>query len=104
MGLTLTISYPFIRHIPIAASLLSPLRHDVPDKTTGRHLFIWSEVCLYGTEREPAAIKYRAAPGAATTGNGDNETPAQSQSERDHVFQREAVAGNESSRQRTCRG
>ena len=28
----------------------------------------------------------------------------QSQSERDHVFQREAVAGNEGSRQRTCRG
>ena len=59
---------------------------------------------LSGTEREPAAIKYRAAPGTATTGDGDNETPVQSQSERDSVFQREAVAGNESSRQRTCRG
>ena len=55
---------------------LLPLRHDMPDKTTGRHLIIWSKVCLYGTEREPAAMKYRAAPGTATTGNGDNETPA----------------------------
>ena len=55
-------------------------------------------------EREPAAMKYRAAPGTATTGDGDNETPVQSQSERDRVFQREAVAGNESSRMRTMRG
>ena len=59
---------------------------------------------LSGTERVPAAMKYRAAPGTATTGNWDNDTPVQSQSERDSVFQREAVAGNENSRQRTCRG
>ena len=59
---------------------------------------------LSGTEREPAAIEYRAAPGTATTGDGDNDTPAQSQSGRDRVFQREAVAGNESSRMRTMRG
>ena len=59
---------------------------------------------LSGTEREPAAMKYRAAPGTATTGNRDNDTPVQSQSERDSVFQREAVAGNESSRMRTMRG
>ena len=56
------------------------------------------------TERVPAAMKYRAAPGTATTGNRANDTPVQSQSERDSVFQREAVADNESSRQRTCRG
>ncbi len=59
---------------------------------------------LSGTERVPAAMKYRAAPGTATTGNRDNDTPVQSQSERDSVFQREAVAGNESSRMRTMRG
>ena len=40
---------------------------------------------LSGTEREPAAMKYRAAPGMATTGNRDNETPVQSQSERESV-------------------
>ncbi|MCR2026477.1 hypothetical protein NSA36_13095 [Anaerotruncus colihominis] len=57
-----------------------------------------------GMEREPVAMKYRAAPGKAMTGNRDNDTPVQSQSERDSVFQREAVADNESSRQRTCRG
>ena len=59
---------------------------------------------LSGTERVPAAMKYRAAPGTATTGNRANDTPVQSQSERDSVFQREAVAGNESSRMRTMRG
>ena len=67
-------------------------------------LFFSSTVCQSSTEREPASIKYRAAPGTAMTGDGDNDTPVQSQSERDCVFQRKAVAGNESSRQRTCRG
>ena len=55
-------------------------------------------------ERESAVMKCRVAPGTAKTGNRDNDTPVQSQSERDSVFQRKAVAGNESSRQRTCRG
>ena len=38
---------------------------------------------LSGTEREPAAMKYRAALGTATTGNRANDTPVQSQSERE---------------------
>ena len=40
---------------------------------------------LSGMEREPAAMKYRAAPGTATTGNRANDTPVQSQSERESV-------------------
>lgn len=40
---------------------------------------------LSGTERVPAAMKYRAAPGTATTGNRANDTPVQSQSERESV-------------------
>lgn len=38
-------------------------------------------------------------PGMAMTGSGANDTPVQSQSERERT-----VAGNESSRQRSCRG
>ena len=57
-----------------------------------------------GMERKTAAMKYLVAPGTAMTGNRDNDTPVQSQSERDSVFQRKAVADNVSSRQRTCRG
>ena len=68
------------------------------------HNIISSAVCCLARSENPVTIKYRAAPGTATTGNGDNDTPAQSQSERDSVFQREAVAGNESSRMRTMRG
>jgi len=50
-------------------------------------------------ERESAVMKCRVAPGTAKTGNRDNDTPVQSQVERDKT-----VATNEGSRQRTCRG
>lgn len=59
---------------------------------------------LPAMERETDGMKCRVAPDTAITGNGDNDTPVQPQSERDSVFQREAVAGNGGSRQRTCRG
>ena len=36
-------------------------------------------------ERESAVMKCRVAPGTAKTGNRDNDTPVQSQSERDSV-------------------
>ena len=57
---------------------------------------------LSGTERESAVINSGRLPVGHDRQWGD--TPVQSQSECDGVFQREAVAGNESSRQRTCRG
>ena len=57
---------------------------------------------LSGTEREPVVITSGWLPVGHDRQWGD--TPVQSQSERDSVFQREAVAGNENSRQRTCRG
>ena len=103
MGLTLTISYPFIKHIPIAAShfIVAP---GYAGQNNGMPHYHFVHGLPSGMEREPAAMKYRAAPGTATTGDGDNETPVQSQPERDSVFQREAVAGNESSRMRTMRG
>ena len=47
---------------------------------------------------EIAVCRHRVAPGVMAI-NGDNETPVQSQSERDKT-----VAGNEGSRQRSCRG
>ena len=43
--------------------------------------------------------KSRIAPGTAMTNNGDNDTPAQSQSERDNT-----VAGNEGGSVRTTVG
>ena len=46
-----------------------------------------------------ADCKRRMVPDVAMTGNGANDTPVQSQSERDQT-----VAGNEGSRQRSCRG
>ena len=56
-------------------------------------------------ERETVGYKHRAAPGAATTSNGDNDTPVQPQSERDkRYFGREAVAGNGGGRMRTMWG
>lgn len=41
---------------------------------------------LPGMERETVGYKHRAAPGAAMTSNGDNDTPVQPQSERDKRF------------------
>ena len=105
-----TISYPFIKHIPIVVAMsmshVSGCAMMCRDDEATRFQITSRSVGFHspGTERETAGYKHRVAPGAAMIGNGDNDTPAQSQSERDRVFRREAVAGNESSRQRTCRG
>ena len=103
MGLTLTISYPFIKHIPIAAShfIVAP---GYAGQNNGMPHYHFVHGLPSSMERESAVMKCRVAPGTAKTGNRDNDTPVQSQSERDSVFQRKAVAGNESSRQRTCGG
>ena len=62
-----------------------------------------AQVSVFGHPIRQGAItvdcKRRAVPDVATTGNGANDTPVQSQSERDQT-----VAGNEGSRQRSCRG
>ena len=50
-------------------------------------------------ERKPIGYKYRVAPGTAITGNRVNDTPVQSQSERDKT-----VAGNEGGSVRTTVG
>ena len=99
MGLTLTISYPFIKHIPIAAShfIVAP---GYAGQNNGMPHYHFVHGLPSSMERESAVMKCRVAPGTAKTGNRDNDTPVQSQSERDSVFQRKAVAGNESSRQR----
>ena len=103
MGLTLTISYPFIKHIPIAAShfIVAP---GYAGQNNGMPHYHFVHGLPSSMERESAVMKCRVAPGTAKTGNRDNDTPVQSQSERDSVFQRKAVADNVSSRQRTCRG
>ena len=104
MGLTFDNFIPIHQAQSHRRKPLLTLRQDVPDADSGMPHYHFVHGLPSDTERKPAAMKYRAAPGTATTGDGDNETPVQSQSERDSVFQREAVAGNESSRQRTCRG
>lgn len=104
MGLTFENFIPIHQAQSHRRKPLLTLRQDVPDADSGIPHYHFVHGLPSGMERETAAMKYRAAPGTATTGDGDNETPVQSQSERDRVFQREAVAGNENSRQRTCRG
>ena len=94
MGLTLTISYPFIKHIPIAAShfIVAP---GYAGQNNGMPHYHFVHGLPSSMERESAVMKCRVAPGKAKTGNRDNDTPVQSQSERDSVFQRKAVAGLE---------
>ena len=104
MGLTFENFIPIHQAQSHRRKPLLTLRQDVPDADSGMPHDHFVHGLPSGMEREPAAMKYRAAPGTATTGNRDNDTPVQSQSERDSVFQREAVADNENSRQRTCRG
>ena len=104
MGLTFENFIPIHQARSHRRKPLLTLRQDVPDADSGMPHYHFIHGLPSGMEREPAAMKYRAAPGTAMTGDGDNETPVQSQPERDSVFQREAVAGNENSRQRTCRG
>ena len=104
MGLTFDNFIPIHQAHSYCRKPLLPPRQDVPDTDSGMPHYHFVYGLPSGMERVPAAMKYRAAPGTATTGNRDNDTPVQSQSERDSVFQREAVADNESSRQRTCRG
>ena len=89
MGLTLTISYPFIKHIPIAAShfIVAP---GYAGQNNGMPHYHFVHGLPSSMERESAVMKCRVAPGTAKTGNRDNDTPVQSQSERDKT-----VAGNE---------
>lgn len=104
MGLTFENFIPIHQAQSHRRKPLLTLRQDVPDADSGMPHYHFVHGLPSGMEREPAAMKYRAAPGTATTGDGDYETPVPSQPERDSVFQREAVAGNESSRMRTMRG
>ena len=66
-------------------------------KKTARHHRKRNQFGLWlvpsGKERETVGYKCRAAPGMAITGNGANDTPVQSQVERDKT-----VATNEDSR------
>ena len=70
MGCSLTTEYPIIKYIPIAIVMcISLVRY-------------YATICLR-KERETVVYNHRAAPGAAMTSNGDNDTPVQPQSERD---------------------
>ena len=82
MGLTLTISYPFIKHIPIAAShfIVAP---GYAGQNNGMPHYHFVHGLPSSMERESAVMKCRVAPCTPKTGNRDNDTPVQSQSERD---------------------
>lgn len=65
-------------------------------------MFLRSLAFVSRKERLTVGYECRAAPDMATTGNRDNDTPVQPQSERDkRYFGREAVAGNGGGRMRT---
>jgi len=76
------------------------LRDDAVLETqeTGSH-FIRLFVRFLIGERETSGYKYRVAPGTAMISNGANDTPVQSQPERDKT-----VAGNEGGSVRTTVG
>ena len=97
---SLKIEYPFVKHIPIAfvmsISHVSGCAMICRKKTTRHHqkknrFGLW--FVLSSKERETVGYKCRVAPGMAITGNGANDTPVQSQVERDKT-----VATNEGSR------
>jgi len=58
---------------------------------------------VFSVYQEAIKVDYKhwAATNVAMIGNRDNDTPVQSQHERDKRFRREAVAGNEGGRVRT---
>ena len=85
MGLTFENFIPIHQAQSHRRKPLLTLRQDVPDADSGMPHDHFVHGLPSGMEREPAAMKYRAAPGTATTGDGDNETPVQSQSERESV-------------------
>ena len=86
----LTTEYPFIKHIPIAIvmsiSHISDCATICRKEDNGVSSIHFALRLSFGRERETASYKHRAAPGAAMTGNGGNETPVQPQSERDKRF------------------
>ena len=98
MGLTLTISYQFTKHIPIDAShfIVAP---GYAGQNNGMPHYHFVHGLPSSMERESAVMKCRVAPGTAKTGNRDNDTPVQSQSERDKT-----VAGNEGGSGRPSEG
>jgi len=75
------------------------LRHDLRGGDKQIPLLNRSVSVLSRREREASGYNYRVAPGRAITGNGDNETPVQSQPGRDKT-----VAGNEGGGRRTLPG
>ena len=80
---TLKTAYPFIKHIPASlakakartAAARESARQKQQDTTEKEIAGIW--FVLPGKERETADCQYRAAPGTAMTGSGDNDTPVQ---------------------------
>ncbi len=61
-------------------------RRDAGKRQTDTTCFkFWSAVLFRLAWSDNSGYQHRAAPGAARTGNGDNDTPVQSQSERDSV-------------------
>lgn len=103
MGLTLTISYPFIKHIPIAAShfIVAP---GYAGQNNGMPHYHFVHGLPSSMERESAVMKCRVAPGTAKTGNRDNDTPVQSQSEHLRDRHSDGAAGNENGSDRPSVG
>lgn len=84
---SLTIKYPFIKHIPIAIvmsiSHISGCATIYGNKATRFYLYVFRSLAFISCkERLTVGYQYRAAPDMATTGNRANDTPVQSQSER----------------------
>ena len=96
----MTTEYPFIKHIPIA--IVMSISHisgcaTICGKRKQRD-YTYFDYLVFGfpfsgKERSTVSYKYRAAPDTALTSNRANDTPVQSQVERDKT-----VATNEGSR------